>query len=328
MARARRARTTSRSRPATPLEVAERPGEAVQLPDGSTPPRGRHPGLTTVAEVAQNQHVAAGTLLKAYPVIVDDRGLVIVVVRGDHRSTRSSSPTPWRDSGPPARMSSRSASARPATSVRSGSTCRSCSTTRSSPAPTSRAPTARTRTSRASSPAATSRSSAATSAASSRRHGRRQEIRIEPAIEVGTSSSSEPSSRSPSAPRPRSVRQGPPIWIGSYGIGPARITATAVEQYSTSRHLMAQPDRAVRHPPGRPRQGRQRGARARPPALRGPPRRTRLPQPRRRPRRRPAGQVRRRRAARRYWAILRICHKYIKFDDAFRRCWLNLRIIA
>ena len=43
------------------------------------------PGLTTVAEVAQNQHVEAGTLLKAYPVIVDDRGLVMVVVRGDHR---------------------------------------------------------------------------------------------------------------------------------------------------------------------------------------------------------------------------------------------------
>ena len=43
------------------------------------------PGLTTVAEVAQNQHVEAGTLLKAYPVIVDDRGLVMVFVRGDHR---------------------------------------------------------------------------------------------------------------------------------------------------------------------------------------------------------------------------------------------------
>ncbi|HET8754425.1 MAG TPA: YbaK/EbsC family protein, partial [Solirubrobacteraceae bacterium] len=43
------------------------------------------PGLTTVAEVAQAMHVPAGALLKAYPVIVEDRGLTMVIVRGDHR---------------------------------------------------------------------------------------------------------------------------------------------------------------------------------------------------------------------------------------------------
>ncbi|HMI72848.1 MAG TPA: His/Gly/Thr/Pro-type tRNA ligase C-terminal domain-containing protein, partial [Solirubrobacteraceae bacterium] len=43
------------------------------------------PGLTTVAEVAQALHVEPGTLLKAYPVIVDGKGLTTVVVRGDHR---------------------------------------------------------------------------------------------------------------------------------------------------------------------------------------------------------------------------------------------------
>ncbi len=43
------------------------------------------PGLTTVEEVAGTLGVPAGALLKAYPVIADGRGLVLVVVRGDHR---------------------------------------------------------------------------------------------------------------------------------------------------------------------------------------------------------------------------------------------------
>lgn len=43
------------------------------------------PGLTTVEEVAGNLGVPAGALLKAYPVVAEGRGLVLVVVRGDHR---------------------------------------------------------------------------------------------------------------------------------------------------------------------------------------------------------------------------------------------------
>jgi len=43
------------------------------------------PGLTTVADVAGRLQVAPGALLKAYPVMVADRGLVLVMVRGDHR---------------------------------------------------------------------------------------------------------------------------------------------------------------------------------------------------------------------------------------------------
>ena len=41
--------------------------------------------LTTVDEVAGNLGAARGTLLKAYPVVAEGRGLVLVVVRGDHR---------------------------------------------------------------------------------------------------------------------------------------------------------------------------------------------------------------------------------------------------
>jgi prolyl-tRNA synthetase len=43
------------------------------------------PGLTTIAQVAEALGVPQGALLKAFPVMVDDRGLVLVVLRGDHR---------------------------------------------------------------------------------------------------------------------------------------------------------------------------------------------------------------------------------------------------
>ena len=43
------------------------------------------PGLVTVADVAGRFERPAGALLKAYPVMVEDRGLLLVMVRGDHR---------------------------------------------------------------------------------------------------------------------------------------------------------------------------------------------------------------------------------------------------
>ena len=68
------------------VEVASADAKPVELPDGLPEPQlVETPGLTTVQEVAQSLHVPAGALLKAYPVIVEDRGLVMVVVRGDHR---------------------------------------------------------------------------------------------------------------------------------------------------------------------------------------------------------------------------------------------------
>jgi prolyl-tRNA synthetase len=43
------------------------------------------PGATTVAAVADALGVHAGNVLKAYPVVTESRGLVMVFVRGDHR---------------------------------------------------------------------------------------------------------------------------------------------------------------------------------------------------------------------------------------------------
>src|SRR5437763_2386127 len=54
-------------------------GPAAQPEEGSTP------GLTTVDQVSGALEVPAGALLKAFPAVVDDGGLVMALVRGDHR---------------------------------------------------------------------------------------------------------------------------------------------------------------------------------------------------------------------------------------------------
>jgi prolyl-tRNA synthetase len=68
------------------VEVARADAKPVELPAGlPAPEEVSTPGLTTVAEVVQALEVPSGAVLKAYPVVVEDRGLVMVVVRGDHR---------------------------------------------------------------------------------------------------------------------------------------------------------------------------------------------------------------------------------------------------
>ncbi len=68
------------------VEVASAQAQPVELPEGiAAPEEVGTPGLTTVREVADRLSVPAGALLKAFPVIVEDRGLVMVIVRGDHR---------------------------------------------------------------------------------------------------------------------------------------------------------------------------------------------------------------------------------------------------
>src|SRR4051812_31653661 len=67
-------------------EVASADPRPVDLPPALDAPVSVHtPGMTTVAAVAEALGVPAGALIKAYPVIVEDRGLVLVLVRGDHQ---------------------------------------------------------------------------------------------------------------------------------------------------------------------------------------------------------------------------------------------------
>jgi prolyl-tRNA synthetase len=68
------------------VEIASADPSPVELPAPLVAPEDVvTPGLTTVAEVAGRLGAPPGALLKAFPVITDGHGMVMVVVRGDHR---------------------------------------------------------------------------------------------------------------------------------------------------------------------------------------------------------------------------------------------------
>jgi prolyl-tRNA synthetase len=68
------------------VEVASAEAQPVELPAAlSAPEEVSTPGLTTVEEVSGSLEVQPGALIKAMPVIVDGRGMVLALLRGDHR---------------------------------------------------------------------------------------------------------------------------------------------------------------------------------------------------------------------------------------------------
>jgi prolyl-tRNA synthetase len=68
------------------IEVASAQAQAVELPPPlAAPERVATQGLTTVEQVAGELGVAPGALIKALPVITESRGMVLVLLRGDHR---------------------------------------------------------------------------------------------------------------------------------------------------------------------------------------------------------------------------------------------------
>jgi prolyl-tRNA synthetase len=68
------------------VEVAAAAAQAVELPPAlPAPERVETPGLTSVEEVSGALEVAPGGLIKAMPIVVEGRGLVLVLLRGDHR---------------------------------------------------------------------------------------------------------------------------------------------------------------------------------------------------------------------------------------------------
>jgi prolyl-tRNA synthetase len=68
------------------VEIASAEPQRVDLPPGLPDPREvPTPGLTTVEEVSGALGVPPGAALKALPVVVEERGMVLVLVRGDHR---------------------------------------------------------------------------------------------------------------------------------------------------------------------------------------------------------------------------------------------------
>jgi prolyl-tRNA synthetase len=68
------------------VEVATATARPVELPPGlPAPEEVPTPGLAKVEEVAAQLGLPHGALLKALPVVVEGRGMVLVLVRGDHR---------------------------------------------------------------------------------------------------------------------------------------------------------------------------------------------------------------------------------------------------
>src|SRR4051794_10797120 len=68
------------------VEVARAQPQPVQLPAPlDAPEEVETPGATTIAAVAGQLGVPEGACLKAFPVVAEERGLVLVLLRGDHR---------------------------------------------------------------------------------------------------------------------------------------------------------------------------------------------------------------------------------------------------
>ncbi len=68
------------------MEVATAEAQPVQLPSPlPAPEEVATPGMTTIDAVATHMELPAGALLKAFPVVTDSGELKLVVVRGDHR---------------------------------------------------------------------------------------------------------------------------------------------------------------------------------------------------------------------------------------------------
>jgi prolyl-tRNA synthetase len=68
------------------VEVASATAQPVELPPPlDAPERFASPGLATVEEVSGAFGLPAGALIKALPVVIEGRGMALVLVRGDHR---------------------------------------------------------------------------------------------------------------------------------------------------------------------------------------------------------------------------------------------------
>jgi prolyl-tRNA synthetase len=68
------------------VEVAAAEAQPVELPAAlAAPEKISTPGLTTIEEVSGHLGLPAGALVKALPVVIEGRGMAIVLIRGDHR---------------------------------------------------------------------------------------------------------------------------------------------------------------------------------------------------------------------------------------------------
>jgi prolyl-tRNA synthetase len=207
------------------LEVASAeapPVDALAL-DGDLPT----PGMTTIDAVAGSLGVGAGNLVKAYPVVTESRGLVMVFVRGDHQVNDIKLANALRETFRPARPEELPGPAgflgpsdgvatlwdeavRPGRYVAGGN---------------------EPDLHRVIEVEAGERADVRTVQAGDLVGG--HPITIEPAIEVGNIFKLGTRFSEPLGARYLDENGAEQlVWMGSYGIGPARIAAAAVEQYA------------------------------------------------------------------------------------------------
>lgn len=222
------------------IEIASATAQPVRLPDGPQAPMSvKTPGLTTVADVAATLGVPEGALLKAYPVIVEDESqrMVLVMLRGDHRVNEIKLASALRARSRPARPEEIAQRIGPPgfigpvgldgrveilldDAVAEGSYVAGANE-----------PDAHLQGVRPGRDFPFQRADVRTVCAGDTIAGAR--VSIEPAIEIGNIFKlglrySEPLGASFLDEHGHQR----PIWMGCYGIGPARIAAAAVEQYA------------------------------------------------------------------------------------------------
>ena len=223
---------------AADLEVARGIPRAPEFPERlDAPGEVETPGVTTIEALAEFLGVDAAATSKAMPVVKQDGTLVLALVRGDDRLEEAKtaaalgSGVPAGDRGRDPRGVRRRPRAR---SARSATAARSSPTRRCARASSSSARTARAGTCAASSTAATSRRRSPTSASRARATRARSAAgasSFQTALEVGHIFKLGTHYSVPLGATfldEDGVEQ--PIVMGSYGIGPGRIMAAAVEQ--------------------------------------------------------------------------------------------------
>jgi prolyl-tRNA synthetase len=231
------------------IEVASADAQPVSLPDALAEPESvATPGMTTVDAVARELGVAEGALLKAYPVVLDDNDMRLVMVRGDHRVNEIKLQNTLGRSFRAARPEEIDARLGPAGFIGPVGTdlpilldAAVLDGGAGSYVTGANRPDAHLRGVQPGRDFSFERVDVRTVVAGDTVAG--ATVRIEPAIEVGNifklgTRYSEPLG----ATYLDEAGRGQPVWMGSYGFGPARTAAAAVEQYADEHGISWPPE--------------------------------------------------------------------------------------
>ena len=218
------------------VEIASAEAQPVALPEPLPEPRLEEtPGMVTVAAVAGALGVPAGALLKAYPVIAGDGDLRLVMLRGDHRVNDLKLRNALREEFRPARPDEFEARIGPAGYIGPVGTdvpiLLDAGVAPGGYVTGANRPDAHLRGVEPGRDFAFERVDIRTVEAGDLVGG--HPIRIEPVIEVGNIFKlGTRYSKALGATYLDEAGKPQPIWMGSYGLGPARIAAAAVEQFA------------------------------------------------------------------------------------------------